>query len=334
MPELRYNAAVDDWIIIATERAKRPEDFASKSYVASQDSGANCPFCAGREAKTPQEIFAIRDSNTAPNTAGWQVRVIPNAFPALQATGDPTRSETPAGFLKMNGVGKHEVIIESPAHDQIIANMGQKQVENICLTYKERVNQLTKSGRYESIILFKNHGHNAGTSLSHPHSQLIALPIIPRVIRERLEIGQNYFTKHNSCLYCDMIRMEKSEGQRIIAENEDFIAFVPYAARFPFETWILPKVHDASFNNITVEQCLKLAGTLKMVLEKLFRAVKNPDFNYAIYSSPCHDPVSKSYHWNLKIFPRITTAAGFELGSGIIINTVIPEMSAKYLQEA
>ncbi|MFA6430804.1 MAG: galactose-1-phosphate uridylyltransferase [Candidatus Margulisiibacteriota bacterium] len=334
MPEFRYNSAIDDWIIIATERAKRPEDFSTnKSYAASGDSSANCPFCGGREAKTPAETFAIRGPGTAPNTAGWQVRVIPNAFPALKADDEPKKSNDPAGFMKMGGFGIHEVIIESPAHDKIIANMDLSHVEKIFAAYRQRYISLSEDPRVKSIILFKNHGHNAGTSLSHPHSQIIALPVVPSIIKSRMGTAKDYFDEHKSCVYCDMIRMEKTEKQRIISETDNFIAFVPYAARFPFETWVLPKDHASNFKTITEKQCTELAGISKTALEKLFRGVNNPDFNFAIYSAPCQETKTDPFHWNLKIFPRITTAAGFELGSGIIINTMVPETAAKHLQE-
>lgn len=319
--------AIRDWVIIATERAKRPEDFAAKPYSLSSDSAANCPFCPGREAKTPPEIYAVR------NKSGWQVRVIENAFPALKSTGEPTRSTTPAGFIKMNGVGRHEVIIESPDHEQIIATLPQEHVDQIFLTYRQRYLALASDPRIESVILFKNHGHNAGTSLHHPHSQIIALPVIPEILNDRLESAGQYYKETGHCLYCDLLKMEGTEKERIICENNSFVAFAPFASRFPFETWVLPKKHSSNFGAISEADCLELSAMVKTVLEKLYRTLNNPDFNFAFYSAPCRAGELASFHWNLKIFPRITSTAGFELGSGVMINTVVPEAAAQFLRE-
>lgn len=334
MPEIRFNPSTKEWVIIATERAKRPEDFVSKSYSISSDSAANCPFCLGREQKTPGEIFAIRDKGTQPNSPGWQVRVIPNAFPALKSEGEIFEEKTPAGFTKMSGVGKHEVIIESPAHEQIIATMDQPQVDNIFKTYQERFRALIKDPRFKSIILFKNHGHNAGTSLYHPHSQLIALPIIPHFFRARMEVAQEHFEKNKTCLICDLTKMEKAEKERIVLETDNFIVYEPFASRVPFETWVVPKKHVASFVLISEKDCKELASVMKNVLTRIYKELKNPDFNYAFYSAIHGDNSIVYYHWNIKIFPRFSNPAGFEIGSGMMINTMAPELAAKYLRGA
>jgi UDPglucose--hexose-1-phosphate uridylyltransferase len=334
MPELRFNPATRDWVIISTERAKRPEDFAAKAYAVDSDASVHCPFCAGHENKTPPEIYAIREPGTQPNTPGWKVRVTRNAFPALQPAGEPHRTKTPAGFLKMNGIGEHEVIIESPDHARIIATMETAQVEDIFLVYRARYVELAKDPRFESIILFKNHGRGAGTSLSHPHSQLIALPLFPYNMRERLDIAREHFDEQGICLYCDMINMERSEKVRIVHETDNFIAFVPYAPRMPFEMWVLSKDHGSNFENVSDESCRELARVIQTVLGKLYRAVGNPDFNFAIYSAPLRENNLEYFHWNLKIFPRVAMPAGFEIGSGMSIVSVIPEAAAEYLRKA
>jgi UDPglucose--hexose-1-phosphate uridylyltransferase len=182
--------------------------------------------------------------------------------------------------MKMNGVGIHEVIIESPEHDKVIA-----------------------------------------------------LPVIPKSIHERMETAREHFDAEGSCIYCDAIKMEKAEGERITVETDNYVAFVPYASRMPFETWVLPKFHNSNFEEITTQQCSELARIMKGALGKLYRAVGNPDFNYAIYSAPCRERNIESYHWHIKIFPRIASLAGFEVGSGVAINTVVPENAAKYLRE-
>lgn len=334
MPELRYNIASRDWVIIATERAKRPEEFSKKPPAAVNESAANCPFCPGREKKTPPEIYAIRDPGTLPDTPGWKVRVTQNAFPALQPEGELERRKDAQGFTKMNGIGKHEVIIESPDHEAVIATMEQTQVEEIFLAYRQRYAALARDPRFESVILFKNHGQGAGTSLHHPHSQIIGTPVIPQMIRSRLDIARLHFDEEGTCLYCDFIKMEKGAGERILFETDNYIAFVCYAPRMPFETWVVPKYHNSNFEEITIEQSKELALVMKKVLEKLYKALNNPDFNYAFYPAPTRDKNLEFFHWNIKIFPRITSLAGFEVGSGISIVTVVPETAAEFLRKA
>ncbi|MDD5348281.1 MAG: DUF4931 domain-containing protein, partial [Candidatus Omnitrophica bacterium] len=192
---------------------------------------------------------------------------------------------------------------------------------------------LARDDRFESIVLFKNNGPNAGTSLRHPHSQIVAMPVTPRTVRDRLEIASAHFDEKGSCLYCDMIAAEKQEGERVIQESDNFVVFTPFASRVPFETWVLPKKHSSNFETIPVELCRELAGVMQAILQKLHRTLNNPDFNYAIFSAPCKEHGLEYFHWNLKIFPRVTSQAGFEVGSGMMINTVVPEAAAKYLRE-
>lgn len=315
-------------MIIATERAKRPEDFASKPEPVKGDSAANCPFCPGKEDKTPPEIYAVRKNGA------WKVRVTLNAFPALRPEGEAVRTKDVHGFIKMNGVGIHEVIIESPDHEAVIATMDQEQVDEIFLAYRERYIALAKDPRFESVILFKNHGRGAGTSLHHPHSQIIAVPVTPRAVRGRIEIAQSHFDQEGICLWCDLIKKEQEAKERLVFETDHFIAFVLYAPRMPFETMILPKFHSSNFEEITSEQCKELALIMKAVIGKLYKAINNPDFNYAVYSAPCREKNLEYFHWNIKIFPRITNVAGFEVGSGISIIPVVPEAAAKYLRDA
>jgi UDPglucose--hexose-1-phosphate uridylyltransferase len=334
MPELRHSFATREWVIIATERARRPEDFAHNPEPVKADSTANCPFCPGKENKTPAEILAFREPGSQPNGPGWRVRVTLNAFPALNPIGELKREKTNAGFLKMNGVGIHEVIIESPEHEQIIATMPLSQVEEIYQAYRERYIALAKDNRFEAVILFKNHGRGAGTSLHHPHSQIIATPVMPRALRDRIDIASDYLDQFGSCLICDMMAMERKEGERLILESANFLVFSPFASRLPFETWVVPKQHSSNFETITPELCRELAGVMQKVLQKFNKVLHNPDFNYAVYSAPCHEQGLQYCHWNMKIFPRISNQAGFELGSGMMINSVVPEAAAKFIREA
>lgn len=335
MPELRYNIATREWVIIATDRAKRPEDFAGKATPPlKDDSAANCPFCSGRESKTPAETFAIRPNGSQANTPGWKVRAMPNAFPALKPEGSVTRQKIDGTFLRMDGFGIHEVIIETPEHEQVMATMAIAQVEDVFAAYLERFTTLAKDSRFESIVLFKNHGRNAGTSLHHPHSQVVAMPVTPKRIRDNIEIAMGHFDQYGTCIYCDMIKSEIAAKERLVLQTDEYIAFVPYASRLPFETWVLPKIHQANYDEVGPEGNRALARVIKTILEKFYRSLSNPDFNYAIYSSPCREHGLEYYHWSLKIFPRITGLAGFEIGSGMSINVVVPEAAAKYLREA
>jgi len=334
MPELRQNTATKEWVIIATERAKRPEEFGDGPIVETSEAVKNhCPFCEGNETMTPKEVLAFRTYGTKPNSPGWWVRVVPNAYPALAPQGSPARVKEMDFFNYMDGLGEHEVIIESPKHDIHIATMEEKQVEEIFLAYRERYNVLCEDPRFELITIFKNHGKEAGTSIKHPHSQLIATPIVPSHIRHRVEEAMRYFDDSGKCVHCDMIEKERKCGERVIFETDNFIVFEPFAARSPFETAVLPKKHSACFGTVTPETSKELAFTMKKILQKIYKGLNNPDYNFVITSSPCHESNEEYFHWHIVIIPRVAAVAGFELGSGIYINTVIPEKAAKYLRE-
>ena len=332
MPELRQSPASKEWVIIATERAQRPTEFRGEEPLPENEHDKNCPFCPGNEDKTPKEILAYRTYGTKPNTTGWWIRIIPNKFPALVLDGDPHREKIDDFYRHMVGLGEHEVIIESQKHNATIATMDDKQVEEIFLAYRERYITLSKDPRFEMIIIFKNHGKAAGTSVKHPHSQVIATPITPLHVRQRIEEAMRFFDDNGECVYCSMIKKEREMQERIVLETDNFIAFVPYASRSPFETWILPKTHQTSFVYISPEGTKELAYIVKRSLGKIFVGLKNPDYNAVIYSSPCHEKDVEYYHWHMKITPRVAAVAGFEMGSGMYINTVIPENAAEYLR--
>jgi UDPglucose--hexose-1-phosphate uridylyltransferase len=333
MPELRQNPATKEWVIIATERARRPEELGAGVCAILPDEQANCPFCPGHEAKTPKEILSYRSYGTTPNESGWWIRIIPNKFAALEPEGDLNRSKSEDFFLFMAGVGEHEVLIESPDHDKLLATMDQKQAEEIFLAYRERYITLSQDKRFEMVTIFKNHGFKAGTSLRHPHSQIIATPVIPMHIRHRIEEAMRYYDDNGCCVYCVMIDKEKKSGERVVMETDNFIVFEPFAATSPFETWVLPKKHDSTFDNISPERCKELAFVMRQTMIKIYRPLNNPDYNYMIFSSPCHERDLEYYHWHIQIVPRVTAVAGFELGSGIYINTVPPETAARLLRE-
>ncbi len=333
MPELRQNPATKEWVIISTERAKRPEEFGvGMAKEGEEEAKDHCPFCEGNESMTPAEILAFRTYGTKPNSPGWWIRVIPNKYPALVPQGSPTRIRDLDFFNYMDGLGQHEIIIESTDHKLQIATMEQKQVEEVFLACRERYITLSPDPRFELITVFKNHGYSAGTSIRHPHSQLIATPITPSHIRHRIEEAMRFFDDNGKCVYCVMLEKELKFKDRVVLETDNFLSFEPFASRSPFETWVMPKRHSSSFGSITPELSKELAYVMKQTLEKIYKGLNNPDYNYVIRSTPCHETNEEYFHWHIMIIPRVAAVAGFELGSGIYINTVIPENAAKYLR--
>jgi UDPglucose--hexose-1-phosphate uridylyltransferase len=342
MPELRKDPISDRWVVVSTERGRRPSDFGGSSVGAEQAETKFCPFCDGNEAKTPAEIIAWRKASTLPNTSGWDVRVIPNKFPALIIEGDVNR--TGMGIYDMmSGIGAHEVIVETPKHNQNIPDLTDEHVERILWAYKQRITDLEKDKRFRYILVFKNYGTAAGASLAHPHSQLIATPITPRYIKMELSNSRNYFQEKERCIFCDMIRQELGSGERLVYENEYFVCFTPFASRFPFELWLMPRRHEHGFQLMPDEERAQLARCLKDVLTRLRKTLNDPPYNYVLHTAPNSVPrpgkpdywgtIQYDFHWHIEIIPRLTKQAGFEWGSGLYINPTAPEEAAKYLRE-
>jgi UDPglucose--hexose-1-phosphate uridylyltransferase len=331
VPELRKDPVTGRWVIISTDRSRRPGDFSRERVTLK---GGFCPFCPGNESTTPPEILAYRPGeNTRPDTAGWNLRVVPNKFPALGIEGDLDR-QADGMFDKMNGVGAHEVVIETPDHGETLATMPLKRVEDMLWAFRDRILDLKQDRRFKYILVFKNHGEAAGASLEHPHSQIIALPILPKQVVEELEGAKRYFSNKERCIFCDIIRQETEARVRIAAENQDFVTLCPYAPRFPFETWILPKRHESAFENSPSTLYENLARMLRTVLSKAVRVLDNPAYNLVVHSSPIQENTHDYYHWHLEIIPKLTKTAGFEWGTGFYINPTPPEEAAKFLREA
>lgn len=327
MPQLRKDPVTKRWVIILHEEAKKPGDFKVDNPPRQSNK---CPFCTGNESMTPNEVMSYRSPETLPNQPGWEVRVIPNRFPALQIEGDLDRTGIGV-YDMMNGIGAHEVIIESPGHEDGFHNYSRDQISRIIRTYADRYRDLKRDRRFRYILIFKNHGPAAGASLDHPHSQLIATPIIPKRAMEEVEGAKRYYYYKERCVFCDIIRQELSSGERIIHENEQFVAFAPFASRFPFETWIAPKEHKDSFGDIDNNEAEALADIMHGTLGRLVKTLNNPPFNYVIHTSPCGELCSDYFHWHIEIMPRLTKVAGFEWGSGFYINPVPPENATKFL---
>jgi len=331
MPELRRDPIVGRWVIISAERSGRPRDL---SATPAQSLAVTlCPFCPGQERLTPKEILAYRPQSAEDNSPEWSVRVVPNKFPALQVEGDMGR-EGLGLYDRMNGVGAHEVIIETSDHTEALADMPVKRIENVLWAYRDRILDLKKDLRLRYILIFKNHGATAGATLEHSHSQLIALPIVPTSVMEKIQGCRAHYEQKERCIYCDIIRQESAEGARIVAENVEFLCLTPYAPRFPFEMWMLPKRHVASFEESQRTQFEFLASILSEVLRRQDKVLARPAYNFVLHSSPLQERTGEFYHWHLEIIPKLTQVAGFEWGTGFYINPVAPEESAKALREA
>ncbi len=328
MPELRKDPVVGRWVIIATDRARRPSDFVAEPV---RPVGTECVFCEGNEDKTPPELLAGRSPESRPNGPGWSYRVVANKFPALRIEGElePTGEGL---FDRMNGVGAHEVVIETPTHAASLATLPVEAVADVLLAFRERMVDLKKDPRFEYVLVFKNHGEPAGASLEHPHSQLIATPIIPIMVAEEVAGAARYYQLKERCVWCDILRQERRGGRRTIVEAGGFIALAPFAPRFPFETWILPTVHRAAFEESGVDELRNLAELLSGFLRRMNRVLGDPPFNFMLHTAPLRGSELESFHWHLEVIPKLTRVAGFEWGSGFFINPLPPEDAAAALR--
>jgi UDPglucose--hexose-1-phosphate uridylyltransferase len=330
MPDLRRDPIVGRWVIISTDRAGRPKDFVESQTVRNPIADI-CPFCPGQEHLTPHEILAYRPHGES-NSSGWTVRVVPNKFPALQVEGEMGR-EGIGLYDRMNGIGAHEVIIETPDHKDAFAELSSKRVEDVLWAYRDRLVDLKRDIRFRYILIFKNHGSAAGATLEHEHSQLIALPIVPTSVLDEVEGCRAHFRQKERCIYCDIIRQELSQADRIVSDNPEFVAVTPFAPRFPFEMWILPKRHAAYFEESQRTQFDWLARILGDSLRRMDRVLSRPAYNFVLHTSPLHERTGEFYHWHFELIPKLTQVAGFEWGTGFYINPVTPEESAKFLRE-
>jgi len=330
MGQFRRDPLTGRWVIINTDEIKSPGDF-KIDKVAKK--GGPCPFCYGSENMTPPEIMAFRQNATAPNTPGWSVRVVPNKYPALRVEGDLAK-EGVGMFDKMNGIGAHEVIIETPDHFREIPDLEYSDVESVVSAYKYRCLDLKKDTRLKYLLLFKNYGFSAGASLEHGHTQLIALPIVPKRVSEALKGAARYYSYKDRCVFCDMVSQELEEKERIVLENDIFLAYCPFVSRFPYETRIIPKRHLSDFASITKEEIAGFARILKDVMKKIKIVLEDPPYNVVIHTSPIdgHEWARQDYHWHCDIMPKLGKVAGFEWGSGFYINPTPPEIAAESLR--
>lgn len=329
MGEFRREPVSGRWVIIASDRVTRPTDFKT---LRVPKTGGFCPFCEGNEDKTPPEIAAYRAPGTAANRPGWRVRVVPNKFPALRVEG-ALNKRGDGMYDLMAGVGAHEVIIENPQHVLSPSEMDEDMVRDVLLMYQERLLDLGQDRRLLYGMVFKNIGQEAGATLEHSHSQLVVMPVVPRNVAVEMRCAEEFFRFRGRCLFCDMIVQELATETRIVEQNDHFIGFTPFASRFPFEMWIMPRAHSAHFEAIPRAEFEALAALLKKCLAKLEKALDMPPYNYIIHTGPFRNVDEEQYHWHIEIIPRIVQLAGFEWGTGFYINTVPPEVAAQYLRD-
>ncbi|MDD5772684.1 MAG: galactose-1-phosphate uridylyltransferase [bacterium] len=328
MSELRQDPTTLDWVIIAKNRSKRPDEFKKNELkkIAINAYEETCPFCIGNEDKTPKAEAVYGDTN-----GKWNIRVVANKFSALTPDGNTKREEWKL-FRKIHGYGRHEVIIETPLHNEFIPFMSDDHLKDFIIALRDRYHYLKKDPNIKIIIIFKNHGENAGTSLGHPHSQIVASPVVPPYIRRKFEVATQYFDNTGRSLHFDLQKAEIEDGTRIIDNNLNFVALHPFASHFPFETWIMPKIHKSSFGSISDNEINDLTGVLKGILLKLYKSLNDPDYNLIIHTAPVDDERKEYYLWHIEIIPRLTQVAGFELGSRITVNTALPEETAAFIR--
>ena len=324
---------VGTWVIVATDRARRPSDYRVEHPQAG--AGPVCPFCPGNEERTPGEVYASRPHDgpaARGNAPGWSTRVFPNKFPALMVEGDLDR--TGEGIYdRMNGVGAHEVVVETPEHGRQLHDLAESELVRVIEAWRARILDLKNDVRFRYVLVFKNHGAAAGVSLEHSHSQLIALPTVPKNVRDELEGADDHFRLKERCIYCDIVRQELAQRVRLVHDNPDFVAIAPWASRFPFETWILPRRHRTSFEDTPQAEMAALANAIRAVLRKMHRALDDPPYNFAVHTAPLRQADVSHYHWHVEIIPSLTRMAGFEMGTGFHINPTPPEEAARFLRE-
>ncbi|RJO66622.1 MAG: galactose-1-phosphate uridylyltransferase [Myxococcales bacterium] len=339
MPELRHDPIQRRWVIIAAERGRRPADFMPRR---EEPEPKFCPFCPGHEEKTPAPIRVYGAKGPVGANDPWLVRVMPNKFPALMVEGELDRLAY-GPYDYMNGVGAHEVIVETPDHGQQLPDLSLDHLALLLDVYRERLDDLLRDTRLRYVMIFKNYGRLAGATVSHPHSQVIATPVTPRTLSSELRSAMDHYHLKERCLYCDVLAQELAEGVRVVAENEHFVAYCPYASRVPFEVHVFPRRHAADFRHTGKNRLLPLAAILRELLARMRLALDDPPYNLLFHTAPNRDSGAKragywstldfDFHWHIEIFPRLTQVAGFEWGTGFYINPTAPETAAQFLRE-
>ena len=326
LTELRRDLVTGDWVVIATGRAKRPEEFASqKRAVVEEDPNKPCFFCHPEETGQEKDVLIYKQEED------WSLRVFPNKYPAF-ARSRALRHIEEGPYFGMDGTGYHEIVVTKD-HQKQIALLEPMEVAEIIDAYQERYIDLMGKKSINYIEVFHNHGKEAGASIAHPHSQLVAVPVISPYIKGELDGAELYWKSHKDCAYCAMIEWEGEQGKRMIFENNNFIAFCPYSSRAAFEVWVMPKKHKPYFERILDSEKLELAEALQFAINRIYKALGDPAYNFYIHTAPCDGKDYPHYHWHIEILPRTSIWAGFELSTGIEVSTIQPEAAAEYLKK-
>ncbi len=339
MPELRKDLFTDNWVIIAEGRDGRPMDYV-KGPVP-EDDPADCPFEPGQESMTPPEIDSIPPDEMG-DESDWLVRVVPNKFSALSPSEPLTSSDETGLFQRMSGTGSHEVVIESPDHNQKLSDFSPEQAERVLRIFQRRLQELLGDDRFQFVQIFRNQGREAGASLVHPHSQILALPFLPLSFRDRLQASRKYNERTNNCMLCDVLDHELRDEERVVTSGESFVVLAPYAPRYPYELWVVPRSHKHDFRSVEETERFELAKRLPETIKKLNETLVNPPFNLLLRTAPTPDSndtnrsyfeaLSDHFHWYIEIIPRLKRTAGLELATETHINTIAPETATRTLR--
>jgi len=338
--ELRRDPIVGYWTIVSAERGWRPMEYRPKKALDQRE----CPFCEGKESMTTSEVFALRKPGSLPDGPGWEVRSILSKMPILSNTAGGQGSDAVGIYDTRDGVGQHEIIVETPRHQHDLDEFSHEAIEKVLKAYAERIRELSDDRRFEYALLFKNHGLVSGAAtdvIRHSRSQLLAMPIIPKRAKEQLALTKGYYERRERCVVCDVLKQESLDGTRVVAQNGSFFAYCPFASRSPFEIWLLPKKHSADFAKTEGTAFSDLAWILKQCLVKLRDLLDDPPYNLILHTAPFRHKkravywktIEEDYHWYWQIMPRLTLNAGFEWGTGIHINPTPPEEAAALLRE-
>jgi UDPglucose--hexose-1-phosphate uridylyltransferase len=315
-PQLRKDPVVDRWVLIAPERAARPTELEDPGHLAHHST---CPFCAGHEAETPHEVFALRRPGTPADGPGWRVRVVPNRFPAVGRDAEAA-------------YGVHEVVVECPHHEASLAAFSVEQVRDVFAVQRERLTALRADDRLQYVQVFKNHGAPAGASVEHAHSQILGTSFLPREVQAELDGAAEFRALHGRCVYCDLIDRELAVGARVVATGEHVVAITAWAGRFPYETWVLPRRHTAHYDRLRDAELSDLAAVMRTVLQRLAASAGDPAYNLILHTTPPLMEDLPHYHWHWEILPRMTGIAGYELATGCYLNPLPPEEAAARLR--
>jgi len=336
MPILRQEPLRGEWVIVATERARRPETFAPEKKEKKAPPPArveSCPFCYGNEKMTPPEVLAYRDAEAPPNTDGWLLRVVPNKFPALEPVNKGGEPFVCSFFESCPGYGIHEVIIETPHHNRHMADLTEKETVLLLKSFKDRLISLSEDRKLKYVQIFRNHRREAGASIEHPHCQLLALPFIPPLLETEYRRCSEYYRERGRCLLCTLLEEEEKARERVILKNDSYVAYIPFAAPLPFTIWIVPKEHLSSLELSQDNWAEKLAPVLKGCLQKLSLKLQDPPYNLYFHLAPLRSEPLPYYHWHLEIIPKLTVVAGLEMATGTYINVTKPEEAARFLRD-